>query len=68
MKYTLDLSEYDKKGNPGINRFDGLFSSIEDAVKRGRDEARGRLHFNPKIVWIRDEEGETVRRDKVAAQ
>ena len=66
MKYTLDLSGHDENGSAGIDRLGGLFASIEDAVMHGRQAAKvGRFHFRPEVLWVRDEEGETIRQDKV---
>ena len=66
MKYTLDISGYDRKGNPGIKHFGGLFTTVEDALAHGNDAVEnGRFWFEPHILWIRDEEGETTRRQEI---
>ena len=58
MKYTLDLSGHDDSGKAGIDRFGGLFMSIEDAKAHGNEAAKtGRFVFRPEVLWVRDEEG-----------
>ena len=66
MKYILDVSGHDEDGNPGLKHFGGLFTTVEDAVSHGKNAIeKGRFWFHPEVVWVRDQEGETIRREEV---
>ncbi len=66
MKYILDVSGHDAAGNPGLKHFGGLFTSVDDAVAHGKLASKtGRFWFRPEVLWVRDEEGETIRRDEL---
>ncbi len=66
MMYTLDVSGRDENGAPGITRFGGLFFSIDSAAEHGRAASRtGRFAFAPERIWIRNEDGSTVRQERL---